>query len=182
LRDVLQLVRSKILARDIHLARNLIVDLRRNADAARFGDAFQTRGDIHPIAVNSDFVVNDIALIDTSPEQHSTRFFDFGIALRHSLLDGNRALDGIHHAAELGEDSVASRVDDTATVVPNDREDYGLVRFEITNGGSLVSAHERALAGDVGSEDRCQFAGNLWISGNIRHPDNQFDYMRPRLA
>src|SRR5262249_1560702 len=77
---------------------------------------------------------------------------------------------------------VASRVDDTATVASNDREDYGLVPLEITNGGSLVGAHERAIAGYVGCEDRCQFAGNLWTSRNIRHPGNQFECMRWRLA
>src|SRR6516162_3748642 len=80
------------------------------------------------------------------------------VALRHGLLDGDRALDGVHDAAELGEDSVACRVDDAATVFPNHREDDCLVRIEIADGSSLVSAHERAIAGDIGSEDRCQFA------------------------
>src|SRR5262249_47542245 len=76
---------------------------------------------------------------------------------------------GVHDTAELSEDPVACRVDDPTAVVSNHREDNGLVLFEITNGGSLVSAHERGIAGDVGSEDRCQFTGNPWISKIIGH-------------
>ena len=33
-----------------------------------------------------------------------------------------------------------------------------LVRLEITDGARLVSAHERAVTGDVGCEDRCKTA------------------------
>jgi|SRR5215510_266643 len=130
---------------------DLVVDFARNTDAARLGDAFQTRRDIDSITVDSGFVVNDIALVDTDPESHSARLFDVGVALRHGLVDGDRALDGVHYAAELSKDSVACRVDDTATVVSNDREDCGLVPLEITNGGPLVSAHQRAIAGNVSS-------------------------------
>jgi hypothetical protein len=103
----------------------------------------------------------DITLVDADPELHSARIFDLEVALRHGLLDSDCARDGVHDAAKLSEDPVACRVDDTATVFPNHREDDCLVPFEITNGGSLVSAHECAIAGDVGSEDRRQFAENL---------------------
>src|SRR5262249_33686154 len=151
-------------------------------------DALQTRGNIYPISVDSGFVMDDIALVDTDPEPHSARLVDLGSALRHGLLDGDRAFNGIHDAAKLGENPVACPVAHTATVVANDRQDYGLVRLEITNGGSLVSAHQRAVAGDIGSEDRCQFAGNLWISRNIRHPwattirGQPVSYVQARLA
>src|SRR5262244_192300 len=87
----------------------------------------------------------------------------------NTLLLLQPAPPGVHDTAELSEDPVACRVDDPTAVVSNHREDNGLVLFEITNGGSLVSAHERAIAGDVGSEDRCQFTGNPWISRNIGH-------------
>src|SRR5262245_758108 len=105
-----------------------------------------------------------VGRVDADPEPHSARLINVGVALRHGLLDGDRALDGVHDAAELGEDN------DTATVVSNHREDDCLVRFEITNSGTLVSAHERAIAGDVGCEDRCQFPRSLCIFWNIRHP------------
>src|SRR5262252_8112578 len=145
------------------------MDLARNTDPARLGDALQTRSDIHPIAVDSGFIMDDIALVDTDPELNSARLFDLGIALPHGRLDCERAFDGVHDTPKLSQDPVACRINDPAPVLPNHREDDCLVLFEITNGGSLVSAHERAIAGDIGSKDRCQFAGNLWISRNIGH-------------
>src|SRR5262249_8459377 len=111
-----------------------------------------------------------VGRVDADPEPHSARLINVGVSLRHGLLDGDRALDGVHDAAELGEDSVACRVNDTATMVSSHREEDCLVRFEITNSGTLVSADERAIAGDVGCEDRCQFPRSLCISWNIRHP------------
>src|SRR5215831_3531803 len=181
--DVFEMLRSKILAGNVHLARNLIVDLRRNTDAARLGDALQTRRNVHAVAVDSGFVMDDVTLVDTDPELHTTRVFDVVVALRHGLLDGNRTLHGVHDAAKLSEDPVACRIDDAATVLPNDREDDGLVPFEIANGGSLVSAHQGAIARDVRSQDRNQFTGNPWISRNIRHPrGNHFESLEMRLA
>jgi hypothetical protein len=109
-------------------------------DPARLGDALQPRSDIHPVAVDSGFVMDDIALVDTDPELNSARLFDLSIALPHSRLDRDRAFDGVHDTPKLSEDPVACRIDDPATVLPNHREDDCLVRFEITNGGSLVSA------------------------------------------
>src|SRR5262249_39602589 len=105
----------------------------------------------------------------SDPEPHSARLVDVGVAFCHDPLDSDSALYSVHDAAELGEDSVACRVDDTTTVVSNHREDDGLVRFEIANGRSLVSADECAIAGVVGCEDRCQLPGSLCIFRNIRH-------------
>src|SRR5215475_2235674 len=76
------------------LPGNLIVNFRRNTDAARHGDALQTCGDIHPIAVDTGFVMDDLALVDSDPVPYSARLFDLGVALGHGPLDGDRALHG----------------------------------------------------------------------------------------
>jgi hypothetical protein len=52
-------------------------------------------------------------------------------------------------------------MDDPAAVLPDHREDDCRTRFEITNGGSLVSAYAHALVGDIGSKDGCQPAEYL---------------------
>src|SRR5215475_449795 len=170
LRDVLQLVQSEILADHVHLARNLFVDFRRNTDATWLGHALQTRGYIHPITVDPGFVMDDITLVDTDPELNSARLFDLGVALPHDRLDCDRAFDGVHDAPKLSQHPVACSINDPASVLPNHREDDYLVRFQITNGGCLVGTHEDAIASDIGSKDRCQFAGNLRIFRNIGHP------------
>ena len=115
-------------------------------------------------------MVSVVPLVDANPELHTTRLSDLGVALCHGLLDGDRALDGVHDAIELSEDAVAGRVYDATAMLSYQGQDHSLVRFEVTNGGSLVSAHEAAIAGDIGSKDRGDFAGNSWISGNIGHP------------
>src|SRR5262245_24984858 len=94
------------------------ISSRRNIDAARLGDALQTCGDTHPIAVDTGFVMDDVALVDSDPVPYSASLFDLCVALRHGPLDGDRALHGVHDAAELSEDPVARRVDDTTTVLP----------------------------------------------------------------
>src|SRR5262245_14479411 len=74
--------------------------------------------DMHPIAVDTGFVMDDLALVDSDPVPYSARLFDLGVALRHGPLNGDRALHGVHDAAELSKDPVARRVDDTTTVLP----------------------------------------------------------------
>ena len=97
----------------VHLPGNLIVNFRRNTDPVRLGDAFQTRSDIDPVAVDSGFVMDDIALVDTDPELNLSRPFD--LALPRSRLDCDRAFDGVHDTPKLSEDPVARRIDDPAT-------------------------------------------------------------------
>jgi len=41
-----------------------------------------------------------------------------------------------------------------------------LVRLKISNGPFLVRAHEGAVTGDIGSEDRREPSGNLIFRGN----------------
>src|SRR5262249_29791949 len=83
LRNVLQLLQTEVLESSGNLPGDLVVDLARNTDPTRLGNALQTRGDVHPIAVDSGFIMDDIALIDTDPESHSARLVDVGVALCH---------------------------------------------------------------------------------------------------
>ena len=73
-------------------------------------------------------------------------------------LDGAANVRRLEYTAELGEDPIARCVDDAAAVVGDHGQDDSLVRLEITDGARLVSAHERAVTGDVGCEDRCKTA------------------------
>ena len=55
----------------------------------------------------SSLVDDDVAEIDADAELHAARRLDRGVALGHRPLDGDRALDRVHDAGELGEDAVA---------------------------------------------------------------------------
>jgi len=77
------------------------------------------------------------------------------IALRHSTLLLDRAAHGVHHAAELDQNSVAGAFDNAATVF----RDLGFqkltaVSVEAGKRAFLVGAHEPAVAGDITSDDR----------------------------
>jgi hypothetical protein len=151
------------------LSPHLGESLSRNADAARFGNAFEARCDVYAIAVDAHLVVDDIAEVNANSELHAVLRVYVGVALGHGLLDGKRTLDSVHDASELGEDAVAGGIDDTPAVLRNNREHDRLMALEIADSSFFVGAHEGAVAGDVGREDCCQFAGNLGIFGRIYH-------------
>src|SRR5580692_5493022 len=68
--NVLQVLLAKIRKFDRNLAADLIVGGRRDADAARFGDPFKPRRDIDAVAKNIVVLYQNIAQIDSDPEQH----------------------------------------------------------------------------------------------------------------
>src|SRR5262249_23551359 len=58
-------------------------------------------------------------------------------------------------------------------VLGDHRQNNGLVRFEVTNGGLLVGTHKRAVAGDIGCENSSQSAFKVPLG--IWHPHNPTD-------
>jgi hypothetical protein len=114
--------------------------------------------------------MDDIAEVDADAELHAARGVYVGVALSHGLLDGKRALDGVHDAYELGEDAVADDINDAPAVLSDHRENDRLMALEIADSHLFVCAHEGAVAGDVGRQDCCQSAGNFGFSGRICHP------------
>jgi hypothetical protein len=103
---------------------------------------------------DAGFVVDYIAEVDADTLLHAAIGIDGRISLRHHFLDDDRALNSVHDTAKLRQNAVIS---------------------------ALMGANEEAnVARDVGSENCGQFAGNLWISRDIRHPEgNQFDFAGP---
>src|ERR1700723_3327071 len=98
----------------IDLAANLPVRIVRDANAPRFGNAFQARRDVDAIA--EDVVVVDDDITDMNPDAE----FDpklrrhAGISDRHFLLYDNGASRGIDRAAEFDQHAIAGGFDDTA--------------------------------------------------------------------
>jgi AraC family transcriptional regulator, regulatory protein of adaptative response / methylated-DNA-[protein]-cysteine methyltransferase len=70
-------------------------------------------------------------------------------ALCHLGLDGDRALDRVHHAGEFGENAVAGSVDDAPAELAYHREHDRLMPLEIMHRACLVRAHQRTVAGDI---------------------------------
>ena len=91
-------------------------------------------------------------------------------SLCHCFLEGEGAFDGVHDAAELGEDAIACGVDDAATVTADHRKHDSLMTFQVPDGRLFVRTHQRAVACNVSGEDGGQPALNLGVSGVLcRH-------------
>jgi hypothetical protein len=73
-------------------------------------------------------------------------------------LNLDRALDGIHHAGELGEDAIACRVYEPSVVLLDETIDGLAVRGQSAKCRLFVLPHEAAVAIDVGAEYRGELA------------------------
>ena len=53
---------------EVEAARGVLPDPRRDADSARLGQAFEPRGDIHPVAKDVAVLDDDVAKMDADAE------------------------------------------------------------------------------------------------------------------
>src|ERR1051326_1177415 len=88
------------------------------------GQSFEARGDVHSIPENVPILDDDIAHID--PDSNLNPGPRSGVSLRHSLLHFHRTAQGINHAPELNEQTVASRLHQPAMMLVDFRiYDFG---------------------------------------------------------
>ncbi len=82
-----------------------------------------------------------------------------GVALDHGVLHFDGAADGVDHAAEFDQRTIADALDD-ATVMHRDRrvDEIAAERPEAGKRAVFVGAGHPAESDDVGSEDRGEFA------------------------
>ena len=81
-----------------------------------------------------------------------------GILCRDRRLHRDRALHGIDRAGEVGDDAVAGGVEDAATMRRDQPVDDGAASLQPGERADLVARHQPAVAGNVGGEDRGEFA------------------------
>jgi hypothetical protein len=88
-----------------------------NADATRFGDPFQPRGDVDAIAEDVVVVDDDIANVNADPEFDTLVQRHPGFLLGHAGLNFDGAARGIDRAGELHQKAVPGRFDDPAPML-----------------------------------------------------------------
>ena len=156
-RDVLERPFAEILEGQRQLVLHVVAHGARDADAARLGQRLESRGDVHAVTVNVVILDDDVAEIDPDPEPDLPVRRHVPSALRHALLQLDRAADGVDHTGELDQRAVAHELDDAAVVLGDLRLDevpaQGLERGERAR---LVGRHEPRVADDVRSEYRRQ--------------------------
>ena len=153
--DILQRLFAGIPPRQIQLACYVFMDAPRDRYPSWLSQRLKPCRHIDAITVDVFTVGDDLALIDADAEFQATRLGSVHVAVCEQLLDCGSAADRANHASELGQNTVACRVDDAAAMVLDDWEDGCLVVLERTNGCLLVLAHQTAVAGNVG----CKYGG-----------------------
>ena len=156
--DVLDLLIAEIVERQRQLVANVIADDSRDTDRTGLGEGFQSGGDVDPIAEQVLAVDHDIADMHANAELHRLGGRLLRALHRDCRLHRDRALHGIDRAGEVGDDAVAGGVEDAAPVRRDQLVDDGAARLQPGERADLVARHQPAVAGNVGGEDRGEFA------------------------
>jgi hypothetical protein len=99
-------------------------------------------------------VDNNVADINAHAELNPLVFWNSGVTLGHSPLDLDSASHRIHHAAELGKQSVAGVLDNPPTMLGDLGIDKRVqVVLELSMGAFLVQAGQAAVASYIGRKD-----------------------------
>jgi hypothetical protein len=119
--DVLELSRAEIADRKIKPSFDLAVRVLGNTDRARFGDAFQARGNIDAVAHQIPIgLLDHVPEVDANAELDAALGRQTGVALHHAALHFDGAAHGVNDAAELDDGPVARALNDSAMMNRND--------------------------------------------------------------
>jgi hypothetical protein len=100
---ILELLVARIFERYVNFAAHLPEGIVRYANAARLGDAFQSRRNVDAIAENITFLYDDVAHVNADPDFNTALSRDVLVTLRHSALRLDRTTCGINGAAEFNQ-------------------------------------------------------------------------------
>jgi hypothetical protein len=75
-------------------------------------------------------------------------------SLGYGVLHRDSTLHGIDSAGEIGDEPIASRVEDPTAMRGDQAVDDGAVSRERAKGADLIEPHQAAIAFDIGCEDR----------------------------
>ena len=89
---------------------------RGNADTAGLGKGFETCCDVDPVAEDVAVLDNNVSDVNTDTELDALVRRRRRTALGHLSLHRGRAVQSIHHTAELDQQPVTRRLDEPAVV------------------------------------------------------------------
>ena len=152
--DVLDLLLAQIVEDKVELVTDLVAHHPADADAARFGQTFETGGDVDPVAENIAVLDDDVALVNADPEHDAPVRRHAGVAFRHRALHVHRAAHRVDDTGEFDQQPIAHCFDDAALMLLNlkiaELPPDCPQRRERT---FLVLAHQPRVAGDIDRND-----------------------------
>ena len=149
-RYVLDLLLAHVGEREIELVAHLVPDDPADADPARLGQGFQTRRDVHAVAVDVVLVDDDVAEVQPDAILDAPLRRHLDIALGHSALDLDSTAHGIDDAGEFDQDAVAGELDGAPAMLLDLRIDQ-LAPMALQRGerAFLVNPHQARVTGDI---------------------------------
>lgn len=130
--------------------------------------------DVDAVAMDVVADDDDIAEVDADAELDALFRRGRAIAGRHARLDRDGAADRLDRAGEVHQQAVAGAFDDASPMLGDARFDQRLeMRVEPVQRPFLVLAHQPAVAGDVGRQDRRELAlgaglvRDRWLVGQV---------------
>jgi hypothetical protein len=147
---ILELLVARIFECCVNFAAHLPESIFRYANAARLGDAFQSRRNVDAVAENITVLDDDVADVNADADFNTPLGRDVFVTLRHSALCLYGTTRGINGAAEFNQESVAGAFDDAAIVFGDSRfEEFPTMGIEPRECPFLVRAHEPAVSSDI---------------------------------
>src|SRR6516162_7528683 len=154
---VLERLLAHVFEGEVEAARGVLVDARRNADAARLGQDFETRRHVDTIAKDVAVLDDDVADIDADAELDPAVRRQRGVALDHCRLYLGRATQRVDDAGELDQEAIAGGLDDAPLMAGDPRiDDFGAQHLQPGKRRFLGGFDQARIAGDIGREDRCE--------------------------
>ena len=139
---------------DVNLAINLIMGRGGDANATRLGDPLKPGSDVDTVPENIVRLDDYIADIYAVPEDNSLVCCVSGREISNAILKMFGCSNRFDRARELGKKTVASVLDDAASVLRNGWLDNTRKKRRQTGMRSLfVIVHEPRIAGHVGNHN-----------------------------
>ena len=155
--DVLERLLAEVAGRDGQLADHLVEGGGGQHDPARLGQTFEPGGDVDAVAVQVVAIDQHVTEIDADAQADGLLARASGLALDHAALDVHGTGDGLDHARELDQRTVAHELDQTPSMGRQQWVDQlGAMILQPGERRRLGRLHEPAVADDIGRQDSRQ--------------------------
>ncbi len=146
-----------LLAQELVVQRQHSADGRAHrlgdADAAGLGQRFESRGNVHSVAVDLALVLNHLTDVHAHAKQHSALFRKRLVLGPQLLLKSAGTTDRIRDGPEFSQDRIAGKVHHSAIVQLDGCADQVETGPQLLVGGILILSGQTRVAHRVGVED-----------------------------
>src|SRR6202011_1247317 len=150
--------RAKFFKSGFERVADLPLHVHGNANAARAGQLFDARSDVHAVAVDVAVAMDHVTDVDPDLELDPPVGCDVRVAFGQGTLNFDRALRSFQGAAEFDEEGIADGFDFNAMKRRKDFAEQATMFFQQLQGKLVVALGQRAITNHVGKHDGGELA------------------------